>query len=419
MRVNSASIGVFADRLAAGAAIAVVMLAIVLIASSFTSHSDRDLRAKEVNLIIRQIGHRLLLQTGDLTSRVLPVSQTKGGTFVLRFENEFIFSHDSLMVLSQGSFPKTEFPSGYTVTVHDCMTAGIVYGFQVNNTSRDILPCSGRREPQGCYSIEFDFPDLHEKVEPISPDIDQLTEEPNSDNIEQKASPKLEGFKRATPDHDIAQLAEEHKSVNVDQEAKPKLEEFITTTSDYEIDQLTKGPKSGTVGQEANPKLEKSKPTTFDYPLAKLVFYGMLALGISLLVGRFRKILTPVPVQSIPAALRDQNRTTIKASDQELDVLGNFLFDGKGHRLLLGSEVITLTDKECKILELFNKNFGDLIPREMLMQEVWINEGVITSRSLDMFVSKLRKKLSSDPQLRITNVHGKGYKLEMPGIQFS
>ena len=63
------------------------------------------------------------------------------------------------------------------------------------------------------------------------------------------------------------------------------------------------------------------------------------------------------------------------------------------------------------------QRFGELIPREKLLQEVWINEGVITGRSLDMFVSKLRKKLSSDPELRITNVHGKGYKLEIPGRQ--
>jgi DNA-binding response OmpR family regulator len=79
----------------------------------------------------------------------------------------------------------------------------------------------------------------------------------------------------------------------------------------------------------------------------------------------------------------------------------------------LGSEVISLTEKEYKILELLNKNFGELIPRETLMQEIWLNEGVITGRSLDMFVSKLRKKLSRDPELRITNVHGKGYKLEI------
>jgi DNA-binding response OmpR family regulator len=47
------------------------------------------------------------------------------------------------------------------------------------------------------------------------------------------------------------------------------------------------------------------------------------------------------------------------------------------------------------------------------MQEVWINEGVITGRSLDMFISKLRKKLSADPDLRITNIHARGYRLEI------
>jgi DNA-binding response OmpR family regulator len=116
-----------------------------------------------------------------------------------------------------------------------------------------------------------------------------------------------------------------------------------------------------------------------------------------------------VPVQN-------QNHTISKESDPELTALGKFLFDVKDQRLLLGSESISLTDKECKILELLNNNFGELITRETLMQEVWINEGVITGRSLDMFVSKLRKKLSPDPELRITNVHGKGYKLEIPEL---
>jgi DNA-binding response OmpR family regulator len=163
--------------------------------------------------------------------------------------------------------------------------------------------------------------------------------------------------------------------------------------------------------QEANPKPEESKTTTFDYQLINLVWSGMLVLlSVALLNGRFRKILMPVPLQN-------QDHSILKESVPEFAALGKFLFDVKDQRLLMGSEVISLTDKECKILELLNKNFGELIPRETLMQKVWINEGVITSRSLDMFVSKLRKKLSSDPELRITNVHGKGYKLEIPGIQ--
>lgn len=81
--------------------------------------------------------------------------------------------------------------------------------------------------------------------------------------------------------------------------------------------------------------------------------------------------------------------------------------------MFLNEEITSLTDKECKVLELLHENFGELIPRETLMQKIWIDEGVITGRSLDMFISKLRKKLSQDPELKITNVHGKGYKLEL------
>ncbi|MDQ6476878.1 winged helix-turn-helix domain-containing protein [Dyadobacter sp. LHD-138] len=371
MRVNSAFTGFFTNRLVVGSGIATVMLAIFFIASSFTERSSRDIRAKQINLIIRQAGHRLLQQAGDSTSRVLPVTEIKEGTFLLRFENEFVFNHDSLMVLSQGLLPKTEFPSGYTVTVHDCMKGGIVYGFQVNNTSPDILACSGRSQPRGCYTIEFAFPDFYENVKQKKADIDQLTESVKVGT--QEVNSKLKEFKTAAFD----QRAEELKSVKMD----PK---------------------------EVNPKLEELKTTTFDYPLIHVVYGGILVLlGVTLLIGRFWENLKPVPGQN-------QNYAIIKESVPELAALGSFLFNVKGQRLLLGSEVISLTDKECKVLELLHKNFGELIPRETLMQEVWINEGVFTGRSLDMFVSKLRKKLSHDPELRITNVHGKGYKLEIP-----
>ncbi len=304
MRVNSVFTGFFSHRLVMSSGIVIVMLAIFFIASSFTKHSDHDLRAKQVNLTIRDIGHRLLLQSGDLTSRVLPVTETKEGTFLLTFENQFVFNHDSLMALSQNLFPKNQFPSGYTVAVLNCRKTDIVYGFQVNNSSPNILPCNGRSQPSGCYIIEFTFPDFYE-----------------------------------------------------------------------------------------------------NYPFINLVYGGMLLLGVTLLIGSFGKVLAPVPVQN-------QDHAITKEPVPEFTALGKFSFDIKGQRLVLGSEVISLTDKECKILQLLNKSFGELIHRETLMQKVWIDEGVITGRSLDMFVSKLRKKLSSDPELKITNVHGKGYKLE-------
>src|SRR5688572_6523917 len=125
MRVKSVFINLFRHQLVMRFAIATVMIAIFFIASSFTTHPNRELRAKQVNLIIREIGHRLLLQAGDSTSRVLPVKETGEGTFSLQFENEFAFSHDSLMVLAQALLPEARFDSGYTVTVHDCMKTEI------------------------------------------------------------------------------------------------------------------------------------------------------------------------------------------------------------------------------------------------------------------------------------------------------
>src|SRR5688572_6060336 len=249
MGVNFAFKDFFNNRLVRSG-IAIVMLAIFLIASSFTKHSDRDLRAKQVNLIIRQIGHRLLLQAGDSTSRVLPVTEIKEGTFLLRFENKFVFNHDSLMALSKGLLPKTQFPSGYTVTVHDCMKGRIVYGFQVNNTSPDILACNHRGQPPGCYRIEFAFPDLYENVKQKKADIDQGTEPVKVDP--QKVNPNHLALK--------------------------------TTTLDYAIDQRTSALKSVKVDpQEVNPNPSALKTKTSDYPLINVVYGGMLVLlGVSI-----------------------------------------------------------------------------------------------------------------------------------------
>jgi len=99
--------------------------------------------------------------------------------------------------------------------------------------------------------------------------------------------------------------------------------------------------------------------------------------------------------------------------------IGRFVFDTTNQTLRIGEETFSLTDKECKILTLLNRNIGRLTARDELIQEVWTDEGVITGRSLDMFISKLRKKLSADPDLRITNVHGKGYRLEVAASEGS
>jgi hypothetical protein len=147
----------------------------------------------------------------------------------------------------------------------------------------------------------------------------------------------------------------------------------------------------------------------FPDPMVNIPF-GIMIVGVPLILAvlliswNFRsKKLTPIAPQNTPVG------NEIKG----LPALGKFLFDSANQNLRMGGETILLTDKECKILTLLNRNIGQLTLREELIQEVWTDEGVITGRSLDMFISKLRKKLSDDPNLRITNVHGKGYKLEI------
>jgi DNA-binding response OmpR family regulator len=72
-----------------------------------------------------------------------------------------------------------------------------------------------------------------------------------------------------------------------------------------------------------------------------------------------------------------------------------------------------LTIKEAKLLSIFAANLNQIVDRNRLQKEVWEDEGVIVGRSLDMFISKLRKKLEQDPNVKLTNIHGKGYKLEV------
>ncbi len=135
-----------------------------------------------------------------------------------------------------------------------------------------------------------------------------------------------------------------------------------------------------------------------------LAISGMLSLLALVLISRNLGQTKSKPLQQ-QASVRNENNS--------LQKIGKFVFDTAHQRLKLGDEIISLTDKECKVLTLLSRNLGRLTLREDLIQEVWTDEGVITGRSLDMFISKLRKKLSADPDLRITNIHSKGYRLEI------
>ena len=92
--------------------------------------------------------------------------------------------------------------------------------------------------------------------------------------------------------------------------------------------------------------------------------------------------------------------------------LGSYQFYPETSLLIHTLETIELSRKETRLLKLFADHRNQLLTRDMLLKEIWESEGVITGRSLDMFVSKLRKKLRHDSSVNLVNVHGKGYRLD-------
>lgn len=97
----------------------------------------------------------------------------------------------------------------------------------------------------------------------------------------------------------------------------------------------------------------------------------------------------------------------------EFIALGSFEFYPKENKLQKAATEINLSKKECELLEIFVANPNQIIKREELTKKVWEDNGVFVGRSLDTYISKLRKKLKDDASIQLINIHGVGYKLEI------
>ncbi len=91
---------------------------------------------------------------------------------------------------------------------------------------------------------------------------------------------------------------------------------------------------------------------------------------------------------------------------------GNSRLDAAGQVLICGSVQQMLTFREAKLLRLFATSPDRLLERDFILRQVWADEGILVGRSVDVFVSRLRKKLAADPTVGIVAVHGVGYRLE-------
>jgi len=279
-----------------GGLLLLTFISIICVAFSMTGNDDFDFARREI--LLRRIGHEILLQSGDSVSRVLPVKKIAKNEYQISFENAFTFQPESLVNTTQRLLAKDPLASDYVVNVLNCANASVAYGYAMSkNKKDDIVACIGRRQPIACYRINIKF--------------------------------------------------------------KPT--GIITAKNEY----------------------------------------FLAALSFLALVG-FIFLRSAKPRKALP----DSQHTGIFT-------LGSMSFDAQTRKLMINGKTIDLTRTETRVLRIFTLSPNEAIERSRLQKEIWEDEGVIVGRSLDMFISKLRKKLELDPNIKIVVIRGKGYRLEI------
>jgi len=274
-----------------------LLLATSLICVAFSTGDSDDFNISRRDVLLRRIGHEMLLQSGDSTSRVLPVKKISENEYQIAFEKELTFQPDSLINTTRRALANAALESDYVVNVVHCGNPAIVYGFAIsNNKKNDIVACVGRKQPKACYLITIKFKDTG-----------------------------------------------------------------VPINTKYLLGGL---------------------------PL--LAFAGFVFF-------RSVKKLKVLPNAPLAGTFN----------------LGAVLFDSGSRKLIINEKTMDLTATESRLLLIFALSPNETIERSRLQKEIWEDEGVIVGRSLDMFISKLRKKLEADPNINIVVIRGKGYKLEI------
>lgn len=97
--------------------------------------------------------------------------------------------------------------------------------------------------------------------------------------------------------------------------------------------------------------------------------------------------------------------------DKQTWDIGAFKFDVKKQELSRGGVAQKLTTKESDLLKLLCNNMNEVLERNFALKAIWIDDNYFNARSMDVYITKLRKYFKDDPGVQIINVHGKGYKL--------
>lgn len=117
----------------------------------------------------------------------------------------------------------------------------------------------------------------------------------------------------------------------------------------------------------------------------------------------------------IKAILKRNPRFKTDAREKAKYKIGKYQFDYLNFELLINDQRKKLTKKEAELLKLLAEHQGQVIEREILANMIWGDDSYFVGRSMDVFITKLRKYLSDDPAISIINIHGVGFRLEIEG----
>ena len=97
--------------------------------------------------------------------------------------------------------------------------------------------------------------------------------------------------------------------------------------------------------------------------------------------------------------------------------IGRFTFDTQKQILAIDGKQTKLTTKESELLGLLCAHANEILQRDFALKTIWIDDNYFNARSMDVYITKLRKHLKEDDSIEIINIHGKGYKLITPEVE--
>jgi DNA-binding response OmpR family regulator len=138
-------------------------------------------------------------------------------------------------------------------------------------------------------------------------------------------------------------------------------------------------------------------------------------------IGGDDYLTKPFSMEELLLRIRALLRRAVAANGPTSDTpssrftLGAYVFDYPTRELLHDGQVQRLTSREAELLRLLCQQQGEVLRRETALRLIWGDDSYFNARSMDVFITKLRKYLKADPHIELMNVHGMGYKLLVRG----